>query len=73
VLTLQGTMTRELTFKQDLCADLNGFRLHPTVHCGDDEGSSLDQLCRYVTRSAPANERVQCNAGGRAVLKLNTP
>jgi hypothetical protein len=43
------------------------------VHCGDDEGSSLEQLCRYVTRSAPANERVQCNAGGRAVPKLNTP
>jgi hypothetical protein len=42
VLTVQGTMTRELSFKQDLCADLNGFRLHPTVHCGDDEGSSLE-------------------------------
>ena len=27
----------------------------------------------YITRQALANERVQCNAAGQVVLKLNTP
>ena len=30
------------------------------------------QLCRYITRPALANERVQCNAAGQVVLKLKT-
>ena len=31
------------------------------------------QLCRYITRPALANERVQTNAAGQVVLKLKTP
>ena len=31
----------------------------------------LEQLCRYTTRPALANNRVQCNAG-QVVLKLQT-
>ena len=34
---------------------------------------SLEQLCRYITRPALANERAQCNADGQVVLKLRTP
>ena len=30
------------------------------------------QLCRYITRSVLANERVQCNSVGQVVLKLKT-
>jgi len=30
-------------------------------------------LCRYITRPALANERVQTNAAGQVVLKLKTP
>jgi hypothetical protein len=30
-------------------------------------------MCRYNTRPALANERVQCNAAGQVVLKLKTP
>jgi hypothetical protein len=37
-----------------------------------DERQALEQLCRYVTRPAQANERVQCN-GARQVMKLTTP
>ena len=33
----------------------------------------LEQLCRYITRPALANERVQCNSAGQVVLKLKTP
>ena len=29
------------------------------VHCGADDRQALEQLCRYITRPALANERVQ--------------
>jgi len=51
----------------------NGFSLHAAVRCGADERQAPEQLCRYITRPALANERVQCNAAGRVVLKLKTP
>ena len=35
--------------------------------------SGWEQLCRYITRPALANERVQCNSAGQVVLKLKTP
>ena len=69
-LTLQGAMPRDAGFEQVLCANINGFSLHAAVRCGADERKSLEQLCRYITRSALANERVQCNAAGQVVLKL---
>ena len=73
VLTVQGTMPRETDFKQTLCADIDGFSLHAAVRCGADDRQALEQLCRYVTRPALANERVQTNAAGQVVLKLKTP
>jgi hypothetical protein len=38
-----------------------------------DDRQSLEQLCRYITCPALANERVQNNAAGQVVLKLKTP
>ncbi len=73
VLTVQGTMPRESDFRQDLCADIDGFSLHAAVRCAADERKSLEQLCRYITRPALANERVQTNAAGQVVLELKTP
>ena len=72
VMTLQGAMPRETDFKQTLCADINGFSLHAAVRCEADDRQALEQLCRYITRSALANERVQTNAAGQVVLKLKT-
>ncbi len=72
VLTVQGVMPRETGFKQDLCVDIQGFSLHAAVRCGADDRQALEQLCRYITRPALANERVQCNAAGQVVLKLKT-
>ena len=57
---------------QTLCADINGFSLHAAVRCAADDRQALEQLCRTITRSALANERVQCNAAGQVVLKLKT-
>ena len=65
-------MPREPDFKQTLCADIDGFSLHAAVRCGADDRKALEQLCRYITRPALANERVQCNAAGQVVLKLKT-
>ena len=48
-------MPREADFKQMLCADSNGFRLHAAVLSGADDGQALQQLCRYITRPALAN------------------
>jgi hypothetical protein len=66
-------MPKELDFRQDLCADINGFSLHAAALYCADERRALGQLCRYITRPALANERVQCNAAGQVVLKLKTP
>ncbi|HEY8707903.1 MAG TPA: transposase [Burkholderiaceae bacterium] len=52
---------------------MNGFSLHAAVRCDADDRKALEQLCRYITRPALANERVQCNAAGQVVLKLETP
>jgi len=68
VLTVQGAMPREADLKQHLCADIDGFRLHAAVRCGADNRQALEQLCRYITRPALANERVQTNAAGQVVL-----
>jgi hypothetical protein len=73
VLTLQGAMPRESDFTQALCADNNGFSLHAAVRCAANDRQALEQLCRYITRPALANERVQTNAAGQVVLKLRTP
>jgi hypothetical protein len=58
---------------RDLCADLQGFSPHAAVHGDADDRQALEQLCRYFTRPELANERVQCNAAGRVVLKLKSP
>ena len=73
VLTVQAVMPRDAEFKQNLCADIDGFSLHAAVRCGADERRGLEQLCHYITRPALANERVQTNAAGQVVLKLETP
>jgi hypothetical protein len=73
VLTVQGAMPREKDFKQNLCADVDGFSLHAAVRCGADDRHALEQLCRYIIRPALTNERVQASAAGQMVLKVKTP
>jgi len=55
------------------CAYHQGFSLHAAVRCEADERQRLEQLCRYITRPAPANERVQCISAGQVVIRLKTP
>ena len=42
------------------------------MRCAANDRQALEQLCRYITRPALANERVQTNAAGQLVLKLKT-
>lgn len=73
VLTLQGAKPRDGSFRQALCADIEGFSLHAGVRCEAHERQALEQLCRYITRPALASERLQLNAAGQVVLRLKTP
>ena len=51
---------------------MSGSPRHSQVHeCRVAGGPN--HLCRYITRPALANERVQTNAAGQVVLKLKTP
>jgi hypothetical protein len=73
VLTLRGAMPREATARQPLCADIDGFSLHAAVRVESHDRRRLEQLCRYITRPALSDERVQVNAAGQVELKLKTP
>jgi hypothetical protein len=59
--------------KQPLCASLQGFSLHAGVRSAAWERKKLERLCRYITRPALANDRIQVNEAGQVVLKLKTP
>ena len=73
VLTLRGAIPREATARQALCADIDGFSLHAAVRVEAHDRKRLEQLCRYITRPALSDERVQRNAAGQVELKLKTP
>jgi len=72
VLTVQGAMACDAALTQALCPDHQGFSLHAAVRCDADERQRMEQLCRYVTRPALANVRVQINSAGQVVHKLKT-
>jgi hypothetical protein len=73
VVTLRGAMPREGRAQQPLCADIDGFSLHAAVRVEAHDRKRLEQLCRYITRPALSDERVQVNAAGQVELKLKTP
>jgi hypothetical protein len=60
-----GTSTR--------CVELEGFSLHADTRCAVKQRHQLEQLCRYITRPAIANERLSIDDTGQVVLKLKTP
>ena len=54
------------------CANAHGFSLHAGVRIAADDRRRLEQLCRYITRPAIANERLSVNRAGQVVLKRKT-
>ncbi len=72
VLTPRGAMPGEGTAGQPLRANIDGFSLHAAVWVEAHDRKRLEQLCRYITRPALSDERVQVNAAGQVELKLKT-
>jgi hypothetical protein len=56
-----------------LCAQVSGFSLHAAVYCKPWERAKLEMLCRYITRPAIAEERLELKPSGDIVLQLKTP
>jgi len=52
---------------------MDGFSLHAAVRVEAHERKRLEQLCRYITRPALSDERIQLNAAGQVELRLKTP
>ena len=55
------------------CVDAQGFSLHAERRLAINQRHKLEQLCRYITRPAIANERLAVNPAGQVVLRLKTP
>jgi hypothetical protein len=73
VLTLQSIPRFEVQPTEQRCANAQGFSLHAEVRCAMNQRHKLEQLCRYITRPAIANERLQLNSAGDVVLQLKSP
>ena len=65
-------ITTPLIHPAKLCANAHGFSLHAGVHCAAEDRKGIEQLARYITRPAIANERLSVNREGNVVLKLKT-
>ena len=72
LLTLRASAPREAPPRQRLCADIDGFSLHAGVRVDAHERQRLEQLCRYITRPALSDQRVQLTGAGQVELKLTT-
>ena len=73
VLSLQTVPRFDAQPTQKCCANQQGFSLHAAVRCAMNQRHKLEQLCRYITRPAIANERLKLNSAGDVVLQLKSP
>ncbi len=73
VLTLKTVPTQAMQSATERCATEHGFSLHADVHCAAHQRHQLERLCRYITRPAIANERLERNRAGDVVLQLKSP
>jgi len=72
VLTLKTAEPQDWSIPSDRCVSHSGFSLHANTYCAPTNRGKLEQLCRYITRPALANERVKVNHNGDVVLKLKS-
>ncbi len=73
VITLGSVPNFDPPPTRQRCANEQGFSLHGAVRCAMNQRNQLEQLCRYITRPAIANERLTVNSAGDVVLQLKTP
>ena len=72
-MTLQSLPSRTRASTPELRVNAHGFSLHTAVRWRADQRKELEQLCRYITRPAIANERLKRNRTGQVVLQLKSP
>ncbi len=63
-LSLQSVPSVDVQHTQKRCVSEQGFSLHAQVRCAMNQRQKLEQLCRYITRPAIANERLKRNRAG---------
>jgi Putative transposase len=73
VLSLQSLPSQARPSTPELRVNAQGFSLHAAVRWRADQRAELEQLCRYITRPAIANERLKRNRAGQVVLQLKSP
>ena len=73
VLSLQSLPSAARPSAPELHVNAHGFSLHAAVRWRADQRKELEQLCRYITRPAIANERLKRNRAGQVVLQLKSP
>jgi len=73
VITIGSEPRFEAPPTHEGCANEQGFSLHAAVRGAMNQRNKLEQLCRYITRPAIANERLSLNSAGDVVLQLKTP
>ena len=73
MLSLQTVPSFEAQDTPQGCANQQGFSLHADVRCAMNQRHKLEQLCRYITRPAIANDRLKLNSAGDVVLQLKSP
>src|SRR5262249_53734253 len=73
VLSLQSLPGAARASTPELHVNAHGFNLHAAVRWRADQRAELEHLCRYITRPAIANERLQRNRAGQVVLQLKSP
>ena len=69
-MSLQSLPSAARPFAPELHGNAHGFKLYAAVRWRADQRKKLEQLCRYITRPAIANERLQRNRAGQVVLQL---
>jgi len=74
LLTLKTVATQNLEQSgQECCVNAHSFSLHAGVRCAMNQRNKLERLCRYITRSAIADECLARNKDGQIVLTLKAP
>ena len=66
-LTLRTIPAQPEPFASTLLAKQPGFSLHAATVCEANQRDKLEELCRYITRPAIANERLSTNERGQIV------
>ena len=64
-MSLQSLPSAARLSAPELHVNAHGFSLHAAVRWRAEQGKELEQLCRYITRPAIANERLQRNRAGQ--------